>query len=141
MLRILTFILILLSTQGVFAWNTPAVGRTGNAGAKWTWTGAGANSLWTNGSNWCGTFRNGACVGASGGPPTTGASLIFDATCVANANNCTPTAIPAGPFTFIGIHFKTGFPGVVNFGTTTVTVSNNFLLEVERFRKRPELLQ
>lgn len=106
-------------TSAAKAWNTPGA-MLGAKYTAWTWTGAGTNSNWTNGDNWCGAYIQGACQKQTGGP-SAGAVVVFNDICVSNSNNCSPT-LPGGPIDLKGLNLMPGYPGTINFGSSTVTI-------------------
>ena len=123
--RALAILWLVAVPASLSAWNTPGVSKLGTTYPKYLWTGAGGNSLWTNGANWCGPYLNGACQGATSGPSTTGGTVVFDGTCVGYGNNCSPTSIPA-TLTLSGMNINSAFPGTIAFGTSTVTLSSGY---------------
>lgn len=118
-MRYIFLLAILIMSASANAWNTPGA-MLGAKYTAWTWTGAGTNSNWTNGDNWCGAYIQGACQKQSGGPGT-GAVVVFNDICVSNSNNCTPT-LPGGAIDLKGLNLMPGFPGTINFGNSAVTI-------------------
>ncbi|MCB0414502.1 MAG: cadherin-like domain-containing protein [Bdellovibrionales bacterium] len=71
-----------------------------------TWTGAGANALWSTSGNWCGAITNGVCDG--GAAPGASDIAILDGTC---ATNCSPQIDSA--ISVSGVLIGNGYSGTV----------------------------
>ncbi len=85
-----------------------------------TWTGAGADDLWTNSDNWCGTIVAHACTGGSA--PSSSQVAVFNDTC----ENC--DAQSAGSISVGGISMATTYNGTItqNNGHNLTVGSSSF---------------
>ncbi len=91
----------------------------GNSYTKYTWTGNDhLNNLnWSNPLNWCGSYVDGACQGASSAPVGTD-SVVFNGVC---GVHCAVTI--DAPVTVNTITILADFPGTISQGAFNVTVN------------------
>jgi hypothetical protein len=77
-----------------------------------TWTGAGGNTLWSNGANW-----------SSGSPPAPIDTVVFNDSCLAYSN-C--NAELTGNTTAANITLASTYTGTITQGSYTLTVNGNY---------------
>jgi hypothetical protein len=114
--------LIVLFACHANAWNTPNIKSLGNKFTKYTWTGNGfaTNLNWSNPANWCGTYQDGACRGASTAPAATDV-VIFDDVCGAHCNANIDANV-----TIEAIMMMSTYTGTITQNTFNVTVTGAF---------------
>ncbi|MCB0343256.1 MAG: DUF2341 domain-containing protein [Bdellovibrionales bacterium] len=76
----------------------------------YTWTGAAANSNFSDGGNWCGNVVSNACQGDMAAPNGS-QKAIFDGTCTSNCDATIGSTTSLG-----GLHLNEGYSGTITQG-------------------------